>query len=188
MKRSLVLLVSLLCACGTSPPTQFYTLDAASGTPAATSASPAYSAVIGPVSVPDIVDRPQLVLRTGANQVEVVEVARWAEPLRDAIPRVVAAGVQKRVPNARITALTPTLAAAADYRVAIAFERLEAAPGDSVNVEAVWTIALKDTSRTGRTVAREPCGRAYADIAAAYSRALDRVSADVAAALSSARQ
>jgi uncharacterized lipoprotein YmbA len=184
---SIVLAACVLYGCGSSPPARFYTLDAPAAT-AAASASASYSVVVGPVTVPDIVDRPQLVVRTGAHQVEIAELARWAEPLRDAIPRVVAAGMQKRLANARVTASTPTLAAAADYRVAIAFDRIEAAPGDSVNVEAVWTIAMKDQTRTGRTIARESCGRDYGDIAAAYSRALDRLSAEIAEALNAGRK
>ena len=47
--------------------------------------------VIDAVTVPELVDRPQFVLRTGATQVTIDEFARWADPLQSQISRVLAA-------------------------------------------------------------------------------------------------
>src|SRR4051794_33515633 len=97
---SAVLVAGAIAGCGSaSPPASFYTLDATSPAAPGTVAAAAYSIVVGPVTVPDMADRPQMVLRTKPNQVEIAELARWAEPLRDAIPRVVAVGMQKRLTN-----------------------------------------------------------------------------------------
>ena len=43
---------------------------------------------IGGVVVPALLDRPQIVVDRGANQVDILEQERWAEPLRDSIKRV----------------------------------------------------------------------------------------------------
>src|SRR5579871_337940 len=80
MAIAAALLAALAAAgCGTSPPANFYTLAqpataAASGASASGGSAPAtprWVIAIGPVSVPGLVDRPQLVLRTGGQRVEV---------------------------------------------------------------------------------------------------------------------
>lgn len=182
------LVSALVAACGSSPPSQFFTLDAPASLVRAPDATAAkYSVVVGPVTVPDRVDRPQLVIRTAPHQVDIVEFARWAEPLRESIPRVIAGEVQARLPDARVAASTPSLAAAADYRVTVAIERFDATPGGEAIVDAVWTIGGPRGEHAGRTSVREPAGRAYAELAEAYARALRRVGADIAAALGAAR-
>src|SRR5262249_22462773 len=63
-----------LAACGSSPKSSFYPLSpaAAVSQPAAADATP-YVVAVGPLTVPDAVDRPQLVVRTGANQLAISE-------------------------------------------------------------------------------------------------------------------
>ena len=87
IRRTLLVVAATVGAgCAGSPP-QFYTLSANGA--AAPPAAPTYSVTVGPVSVPEIVDRPQFVVRVAQNQVELAEHARWAEPLKGAIPRVI---------------------------------------------------------------------------------------------------
>ena len=59
---------------------------------------------VGPVSVPEIVHRPQFVVSLAANQVEIAQQARWAEPLNRAIPRVIAAYLAYSLADARVSA------------------------------------------------------------------------------------
>src|SRR5205823_6032560 len=49
-----------------------------------------YAVVVGPVSVPASVDRPQFVVQVAPNRVEVDEFNRWAAPLDDGVARAVA--------------------------------------------------------------------------------------------------
>ena len=71
------------------------------------------SIAVTSVAVPDLVDRPQIVVRMGPNQVGIGEQARWAEPLKSAIARVVAANLATAL-NGRVA---PQRAGDADYRV-----------------------------------------------------------------------
>src|SRR5262245_29066205 len=74
-------------ACSTAP-ARFYTLDS---TAVAQAAPPADVAVlVGPVTVPDTVDRPEFVVQAASNRVEIEEFNRWAAPLNDSIARAVA--------------------------------------------------------------------------------------------------
>ena len=68
-------------------------------------------------------------------------------------------------------------------------QRFDSVPGEAVLVDAVW--AVRTTAggevRTGRTVAREAVpGKGFDALAAAHSRALAKVSADIAAAIRAA--
>ena len=68
-----------MAGCGSTPPSHFYTLSA-TAKPAALSSSVSVS--VGPVAVPAVVDRPEIVVRTGPNEVWLDEFNRWASPLR----------------------------------------------------------------------------------------------------------
>src|SRR4029079_2355421 len=82
-----VLLVVLVAGCSTSPPAQFYTLTPAAGGAGESLVSAPFARpiAVGPVSVPEAVNRPKFVVRDAPNRLVVLESQRWAEPLRDAL-------------------------------------------------------------------------------------------------------
>jgi uncharacterized protein len=136
--------------------------------------------------VPAAVDRPQIVVRLAPNQVAIDEFHRWASPLPDAIARVVAENLAAMLGTPHVTVFSRPTAAGARYRVQIDVLRFESAPGEAATLDAVWTVrSTKDgTTRSGRTTVREPVpDRGYATLAAAHSRALGRMSADLAGAI-----
>ena len=176
---AVALLVALAVACA-SPMSRFYTLSAANA-PAA--ASSTLSIVVGPVSIPAVVDRPQIVVTTSPNQVRPEEFNRWASPLQNAIARVVAENLVALLGTPRVILSSQTLGGDADYRAAIEVQRFESAPGEAATLDAVWTvIRTKDgKSQTGRTTVREATSdKSYDALAAAHSRALARLSQDIA--------
>ena len=64
--------------------------------------------------------------------------------------------------------------------------RFESAPGEAATLDAVWTVAARRTasSQTGRTTVREPAPeQGYDALAAAHSRAVARLSRDIADAV-----
>jgi len=81
-----VLAGSLLGACGRSATASFYTLGPDRTLGPLTPATPV-NVVVSPVTVPDILDRPQIVTRLGSNQVTLDEFARWGQPLKGGIAR-----------------------------------------------------------------------------------------------------
>jgi uncharacterized lipoprotein YmbA len=144
------------------------------------------SVAVGPVSVPAAVDRPQIVVAVGPNQVRVDEFNRWDAPLQNTVARVVAENLVALLGTPRVTLSPQTLGAAADYRAAIEVQRFESTLGDAATLDAVWTVSrTKDgRSQTGRTTAREPAPeRSYDALAAAHSRAVARLSRDIADAV-----
>jgi uncharacterized lipoprotein YmbA len=171
-----------LAACGSAPPPRLYTLDA-SVPAAAGDARAAMSVYIGSVAVPEAVDRPQLVVRTGANEVAALDGHRWAEPLKVAIGRVVAAKLARDLGTPRVGAYPGAAFADAGYQVRIEIQRFDSAPKE-VAIEAAWSVrAAANASASGRTVAAEPVTGGYDTIAAAHARALEALAADIAAAI-----
>jgi len=98
---TLALAVALAACAGTLPQERYYTLSGpTTPPPAATAQGPS---VFVSVAVPEGVDRSPMVLRTGANQVEITDFHRWAEPLKAAIPRVLAANLARELGGARVS-------------------------------------------------------------------------------------
>jgi uncharacterized lipoprotein YmbA len=178
-------LAVMLVGCG-SASSRFYRLD----TTATANNAPAVptTVMVGPVSVPAAVDRPEFVVQVAPNRVEVEEFNRWAAPLDDSIARAVAGDLS-------VLLATPSVATAplADfnpaYNVTINVQRFESVRGEEALVDAVWTVrsATDGQTRSGRTIAREAVqGQGFDALAAAHSRAIAKLSEDIAAAIRAA--
>ncbi len=180
---ALCVVMVIVAACASSPPSRFYTLapTAPSGAPTSN-----LSVAVGPVSIPAVVDLPQIVVTTGPNQVSIDEFNRWASPLANNISRMVAENLVSLLGTPRVSLFQQSLNADADYRVAIEVQTFESAPGDAATLNAVWLVrrARDGKSETGRTSVREPASdKGYDALAAAHSRALSRMSQDIADAI-----
>jgi uncharacterized lipoprotein YmbA len=173
----------LAAGCASTPDSRFYTLGALPG-PAAPASD--LSVVVGPVTIPAAVDRPQIVVATGPNQARLDEFNRWAAPLANSIARVVAENLVAMLGTPRVAMSPQALSAGVDYRVVIEVQRFESAPGEAATLDAVWTVsrARDGKAQTGRTTAREATTTPdYAALAAAHSRALALLSREVADAV-----
>lgn len=181
----MVALALVLTACSRSPRVTFYTLEPVTRVEtAAVTAVPAVS--VGPVTLPEVVDRPQLVVRVAANRVEILESHRWAEPLKSEIPRLIAENLRSLLGSSRVSSHLQHAGHEADYRVLVDIQRFESSPGEAVTVEAVWSLrrATGGTLKTGRSLVREPVEAiGYDPLVAAYGRALLAVSRDLAVAI-----
>lgn len=184
----IVCAISALPGCGSSPKETYYTLSADAVVNGAIPASgeSAYSIAVGSITLPEVVDRPQFVLRAGPNEVTFVELHRWAGPLKSEIPRIVADNLATDLNVKRVTAYPQNAGENADYRVLIDIQRFDSTLGESVTIDALWSV--KRTSdgalRTGRSTARESSsGGTYEAVVAAHSRALATISREIAEAI-----
>ena len=169
--------------CSASPPTRFYTLDptATTGGEAALSVAVA----VGPVSIPASVDRPQFVVQAAPNRVALDEFNQWAAPLNESVARIVAENLvvllgTPRVATASLANFDPA------YQVTIDVQRFDSVKGEAATIEAVWVVRASKGGavRSGRTAAREAVeGDSFEGLAAAHSRALAKLSGEIAAAI-----
>lgn len=179
---AIVAALLLSSACSRSPRVTYYTLAPVSPVQGAHLSQQAPAVTVGPVTIPDLVNRPQLVVRQTPNRVDVLESHRWAEPLKSEIPRLLAQDLGLSLGSDRVSSYGQASGPEPQYRVLVDIIRLEAVPGESVTVEANWLVrGAEGAKREGRAVVREKVsGAGYEPVAAAMSRALAGVSAEVA--------
>jgi uncharacterized protein len=185
---SLLVLAAVLAAGCKSTPSRFYTLNAAATATGDGGSQANYAVAVGPVTIPAEVDRPQFTVQVTPDRVAIDEFNRWAEPLNSSIARVVAADLAAQLGTPRVT--TVSLAnLKPDYRVTIDIQKFASNPGKSVRIDALWVVSPANggSSFSGHSIADEPVtDGSYDALAAAHSRALAKVSVDIAAAIRAA--
>jgi uncharacterized lipoprotein YmbA len=191
----LIAMMSMLAGgCSTSPRASFYTLSPMAPSASSSSESapvavqpPPLRVMIDAITVPELVERPQFVLRTGATQVTIDEFARWADPLRSQISRVLAANLSQLLPGALVSGYAQGPEYADAYRVRVDVQSFESAPGDLATIVVLWSVRPpKGATTSGRTIAHEvPRAAGYDALVDAHSRALAKVSGDIASAIRS---
>jgi uncharacterized protein len=181
--------VMILCALAVftagcaSNSTQLYTLS-----PMAKPASEKsiLTITVGPVSLPATVDRPQLVLSIGPNQIAVDEFNRWASPLKNDIPRIVAENLSLLLGSPYVSVFPQSVSVSPSYRVTIDVMRFESVPGETANLTAIWSIRSTADGLVqggGATLAEPVRGNTYAALIAAHSRMMGVMSGDIAASI-----
>lgn len=139
-RRLLVLLPLLLVACAGSPPVQLYRLQTEPPVaPPPPRRGEAWQ-LLQPVRLPDYLDREALLLPQGGSGVLALSGHRWAESLRDAVPRVLLADLLALAgPGSVWTApLPPGAAPPRQLRVEILALEAEA-DRSGVRLQARWT-------------------------------------------------
>jgi len=135
------------------------------------------------VSIPAAVDRPQIVVATAANHVQLDDFNRWASPLQENLSSVITDNLAALLGTSHVTRFPKTSSADADVRVAVDVQRFESVRGQSVTLDAVWTVRrMRDGFvQTHRTNVREPVrDNSFESLAAAHSRAAARLSQGIA--------
>ena len=174
----------VLSACGTTPAPVYYALDDQVMSVAARGTTP--SVAIVQVKLPELLDRPQLVTRGGGNRVHISEQQRWAEPLRNEIPRVLAGDLGRLLDSSRVAEMAVDVQRfPVDFRVQLDVQRLDAVEGQGADIDVMWFLESRQGQvSVGRSTLREPLAATGGDraaLVAALRRALGRVAADLAA-------
>lgn len=179
---------ALLTACAT-PPTHFYTLEPQSRPPVATSTAGAKKPLIGigPLSLPALLDRRQIVTRTENNGIQMAEFDQWAAPLKDNVIAVLSKNVAALQPNAIVRAYPWSVYGDVDYRVIIDISRFDTQLGKSASLEASWAIMAEKNHTivsNGQAKIEQPLNDAsYNSAAQALSKLLDELSQQLSLAL-----
>jgi hypothetical protein len=193
IRRPIGLLLALFVAgCAGSPPINLYTLSAAPA-PTADTRSPQSPAVValGPVTLPDYIDRPQIVTRKSAYQLELAAYDHWAAPLYDMLPRALAEDVALRLPSDRVVAFPQVGDASFDFRVAVDVSRFDVDATGAATLAARWQLYAQSAPRAllvaDNTLQRQIEGRGYDAYAASLSAVLADLGDRIAEAVNSAR-
>ena len=173
--------VTVIAGCATSSPTRFYTLSSTLAPAAVPQAN--YSVSVGPVSVPAVVDRPQIVVRTGPNKVSIDEFDRWASPLKDNIAQVIVENLVSMLGTVQVTLFPQSTAAGVSYRIMIDVLRFDSELGKAATLDALWTVSSAKSGKSHRsrtTLTETTQSGDYAALVAAHSRALGQLSTEIA--------
>jgi uncharacterized lipoprotein YmbA len=184
----IAVMLTALAGCATTPPSRFYILSAVSADTAAPPSGPAIG--VGPVELPRYLDRPQIAVRSGANELLYNETHRWAEELKDNLTDVLAENLARLVPTDRVTVFPWGRMTTIDYQVVAEISRFDADTSGNVALFANWKIYREQSREVvaqKTTVFTEPVGGDdYTEIVAAQSRALAALSREIAGAIRTA--
>jgi len=149
--------------------------------------SPAGPAVgVGPIRVPAYLDRPQIAMHNGRDEVVFSEFHEWAEPLRDNLARILAENLSGLIPTERVAIFPWPVPREIQYQVLIDVIRFDCGASGEVVLATRWRIvdpaATELAVRTSRVseTARDP---GHAAAVAAMSRATGALSREIAAGI-----
>lgn len=142
---------------------------------------------VGPITIPETVNRPNIVTPRDSNQLDVAEYHRWSEPLRENISRVVITNLADRLGANKLYAY-PWLRTQIDNIARIDVLQMNGQLGKEVYVQVRWQILTGskpyDLLETRITEYRHPvAGGGYSALVAAYSAAYATLSDDIARAV-----
>jgi uncharacterized protein len=180
----------VVSGCGTSPAAKFYTLTpvaqqkqekAVIGTG---SASPI---AIGPVEIPEYLDRSEIVTRADQNQLILSEFNLWGGSLKTDVNRVLIENVSHFLAADGIPIVTWKLGITDVQRVPVQIVRFDGTPNDSILLKARWAVIEKDgknfelVRESSITVSVK--GGNYNSVVAAMSEALGELSKEIASGI-----
>ncbi len=140
-------LAAMLGACANpTPPPQWYQLRAApplpSPPPAASTTAGGAVQLLLPVAVPELLSRDSLLVPQGQSGVQALAGHRWAEPLQDAVPRLLRQDLAVLLGQSRVWAAPVPAGVAITRQLRVEVLALQvSADGTGVALQARWTVS-----------------------------------------------
>lgn len=139
---------------------------------------------IGPIKLSQVLDRPQIVIRTSQNEIRVADLDRWAAPLQENITNVMVDNFSALLSTGSILKFPWKTTIPIDYQIILEITRFDGMPGGNVDLRARWGI-LGDSGRKvyakSKTVLTEPIGGdTIGEMVHAQSRLMAKLSFEIA--------
>lgn len=175
--------------CASSPAMHYYILSEVPADARLTAAPDVAPVRLDRVTVPNELDRSELVRRIDATRVQIVEGDRWAAPLDDMIRRVLSGDLATRLPQGMV--VDPNEPAIGERRQSLSVD-IQEFYGDAacaVTLRAAWVLKQPDTpslhgNEEARIASSGNCG-GNSSLPAAMSQALGQLSDRIAGAIAS---
>lgn len=183
---SALLALSMVIGCAGTEPSRFYLLSPLSGDSETKRPGLEHciSLAIAPVRLPDYLDRPQIVTRSGKNELLLAQFDRWAEPLAETVPRILAQNLSHLLCTKAISLYPWKSSVEYDYRINIEIIRMDGTLGEGTVLEAWWSITRNKEKAlvvTRRSTFLEPSKTGdYANLVEAHSQAVSLLSRAIA--------
>jgi uncharacterized lipoprotein YmbA len=144
LKLSLLLVPLLVIAgCARTLPAQFYVLNPMVQTVMEKSIrkdTPGFTLAIGPVEIPEYLDRPQIITRANEHELTLAEFNKWAEPLDENISRVLKENLTNLLYADAFTVHSWRGPRSTDYRLSLDIIRFDGSLSESVSLVVRWSI------------------------------------------------
>lgn len=181
----IALFALLLSGCrGSTPKTEFYTLNSIRNTQMDAkpiSAGQPLSIGVGPVTIPQMLDRPQIVSRTGPYTLQIDEFHRWAGRLNEDFARVLAENISLMLATEQVDVYPWDFSFKPRYQVILEVQRFEGRLNQQdVFLEVFWKVVdpqKRTTLLIKRSVIKESLTATdYETLIATKSRAIAELS------------
>jgi len=186
---AVALVVTGCLGSGTTRSPQLFVLSATADPPVLVPLDRGLRLGIGPVALPERLNRPQIVTRVGENEVLLSEFSQWAEPLEDNFAGVLTENLSRLIPTDRVVVYPWPKRTKIDLKIEVEVIRFAGQPGGNVALAARWRLTLGNGAevlplRLSRY--EEPIGASSTEaLVAAMSRSLGALSRDIASAIAS---
>lgn len=179
---------ALLAGCAATQPTSFYTLAPVTEPDVAKRATNGLVIGLGPITLPQYLDRPGIVTREGANRMRLADLHQWAEPLEPLLTRIMAEDLYALLDAGDVIPIPQRGDIPLDRVVEVDIGRFDADAAGQVVLDARWRIYQGDNETllaSGRSQVAEQGAPVpdYTAIVAAMSRAVGQVSEEIARAI-----
>lgn len=144
----LIIILTGLSACGSNPvDDHYYSLVLAADDVTAPVNNDETNAhlIIGPVLLPDYLDRRGLAMQIGANQVQTANHHFWAEPLEEAISKVLVRDIANNVSSVTVDRDAGRWTDGGDCRLRIEFDKFHATDRSRVVSSGRFWVASSDS-------------------------------------------
>jgi uncharacterized lipoprotein YmbA len=179
--------LAIFGGCGSTDPSRFYTLSALGPEEAGGQAILGDSEVIigvGPVTLPEYLARSQIITRESPNQLGLAEFERWAEPLEESLPRTLAENLSVLLGTDKIIVFPWKKSITIDCQIAVDVIRFDGTLGGDTSLYVRWTLFGKGgdelLAQKKSTIIESMDGEDYEALVAAESRALEKLSREIA--------
>ena len=185
---ALGLLVIILLGCSHTPATRYYDLGPLPERGVPERSEACVSVGVGPVKIPEYLDRSGIVTRVTSNELTVAEFNKWAEPLDESFPRVLVENLSSLLCTKTVLIFPWKGSIPLDYRIYVDVIRMDGKLGESAVLDVSWTI-MGGAEKKGvlvmeRSSYKEPAGgQDHKDFVAAQSRNVAALSRDIAEAI-----
>lgn len=171
-----------LAGCAAQPPTQYYDLTPVVS-PGQPQLQPSVTLGIGPVTMPDVLDRPGVVTRLQGTNVNVASFHIWAGELQPAFTRVLAASVASATHLDQVWSSPWDNRFRPQYQVRVFVDRFSGELNGPVTLNLSWTL-LADYGQEVIVTRRYQAQRQSTGTYSGYVDALNQLVADFATELS----
>jgi hypothetical protein len=192
-----ICLGSLLSGCfGTSKPTRFYTLSFPENHQTETLISFKDVLVVGPLTLPEYLDRRQIVSRSGKNRVVLAEFDQWSSSLDDELTGLLVANISENLIFQHIAVMSGKFSVIPNtgkmYRIPVKIVHFHGSRGGSVVLNAFWGAVENQNGHDKylftqeSTITETVTGNSYEALVAAMGRAAGKLAMEIASCFAAA--